>query len=319
MNTLSLSIVIIVCLCVCVYASILPLLFYFPFYTLSHTLTSFLSLSLSLLVYSQSLPHITISPSVNTAVRPSGTVRLDCTTNSTTNVSYQWMHNGNIVSPTASVSILPNNSLLINQFAGSVHNGNYSCNVTNGNWTLTSHSVLVLLAYVESSYNGQTLQKDVSMNNYTVLPCIPSYTGYPLHGLTILWSVFDLADTRIPPIPIDYLHVGGVSDENSAIVGGNGNLYLRKVATSRKYVCRVRNHISQNDQEYTTVVNVVGSISEPAPTPLAVPTDVTVAEGDRASMSCIASGRYVYTICVIMLFYVCLFLFSPILSQSISC
>ena len=302
-------------MCICKYTPTSILI------SLLYSLTHSNFLSLSLLVYSQSLPHITISPSVNTAVRPSGTIRLDCTTNSTTNVSYQWMHNGNIVSPTASVSILPNNSLLINGFTGSEHNGNYSCNVTNGNWTLTSHSVLVLLAYVESSYNGQTLQKDVSMNNYTVLPCIPSYTGYPLHGLSILWNVFDLADTGNPPTPLAYLHVSGVSDENSAIVGGNGNLYLRKVTMSRKYVCRVRNYISQSYQEYTTVVNVVGSISEPVPTPLAVPTDVTVAKGDRASMSCIASGRYVYTICVIMLFYVCLFLFSPILSlsQSISC
>ncbi|XP_011406589.2 PREDICTED: contactin-5-like [Amphimedon queenslandica] len=235
-------------------------------------------------VSSQSLPNITIRPSDDTALHSSSNIRLDCTANTTSNVSYQWLRNGNIVLPTSKISILPNNSLLISGFE-SVHNGNYSCNVTNGNWTLISHSVLVSLAYVTSSQNGQTVQKNVTRNNYTILPCLPSYTGYPLHELSPLWHVYDLAN-----YPMYVLFVGSVNSENSAIVGGNGDLYLRKVITPLKYECRLTNSITQSYQYHATTINVVGSIAELAPTPLAVPTDVTVAKGDRTSMNCIASG-----------------------------
>ena len=201
------------------------------------------------------------------------------------------MCNGNIVLPSSDVSILPNNSLLISEFEEE-HNGNYSCKVTNGNWTLVSHTVLVSLAYIASTQNALIVQKNVTMNSYTTLPCLPSYTGYPLHKLSPLWYVFDLADTNNPPNPKYLISVGNVHLENNAIVGGNGDLYLRKATTSRIYDCRLTNSITQSYQHHTTVVNVVGNITEPNPTPLAVPTDVTVAEGDRASMNCIASGRY---------------------------
>lgn len=240
-------------------------------------------------VSSQSLPHVTISPSADTALSSSSSIRLDCITNTTSNLSYQWMCNGNIVLPSSDVSILPNNSLLISEFEEE-HNGNYSCKVTNGNWTLVSHTVLVSLAYIASTQNALIVQKNVTMNSYTTLPCLPSYTGYPLHKLSPLWYVFDLADTNNPPNPKYLISVGNVHLENNAIVGGNGDLYLRKATTSRIYDCRLTNSITQSYQHHTTVVNVVGNITEPNPTPLAVPTDVTVAEGDRASMNCIASG-----------------------------
>ena len=165
------------------------------------------------------------------------------------------------------------------------HNGNYSCIVTNGNWTITSHAISVQGAYIQLATESTEVTINVKENDYIVIDP-PNHFGYPSQSIVASWdAVRDNGVLRYT------LQISNENSANDAIVGGNGSLYLRHVTVSQRYRCRLSNTLSSSYIEHTTIVNVSGSITDPVTTALAVPHDVVANEGETIRISCIASGR----------------------------
>ena len=165
------------------------------------------------------------------------------------------------------------------------HNGNYSCIVTNGNWTVTSHVISVQGAYIQLATESTEVIINVKQNYYIVIDP-PNHFGYPSQSIVASWdAVSDNGVLRYT------LQISNQNPINNAIVGGNGSLYLRRVTESQRYRCRLSNTLSTSYIERTTIVNVSGSITDPVTTALAVPHDVVANEGETIRISCIASGR----------------------------
>ena len=126
---------------------------------------------------------------------------------------------------------------------------------------------------------------NVKRNDYIVIDP-PNHFGYPSQSIVASWdAVSDNGVLRYT------LQISNENSINSAVVGGNGSLYLRRVTVSQRYRCRLSNALSTSYIEHTTIVNVSGAITDPVTTALAVPHDVVANEGETIRISCIASGR----------------------------
>ena len=167
------------------------------------------------------------------------------------------------------------------------HNGNYSCIVTNGNWTITSHTISVQGAYIQLATESTEVTINVKQNDYIVIDP-PDHFGYPSQSIVASWDA--VRDNGLG-VPLYTLQISNKYHINSAVVGGNGSLYLRHVTVSQRYRCRLSNTLSSSYIEHTTIVNVSGAITGPVTTALAVPHDVVANEGETIRISCIASGR----------------------------
>ena len=157
--------------------------------------------------------------------------------------------------------------------------GNYSCLVSNGNWTLTSKYATVRLKYLSSNSDGGSTTITVKENDYVVFDCIPDYESYPEPDTSNFgWII--AGSSTLNDFDNSY---------NNVDMGSKGNLYLRRVITTETYTCRLS--FNSKTIEHTTIVNISGLINPP-PGPLIItqPQSVIVNNGDRVIMNCIGAG-----------------------------
>ena len=157
--------------------------------------------------------------------------------------------------------------------------GNYSCLVSNGKWTLTSKYATVRLRYLSSNSDKGFTNITVKQNEYIVIDCIPDYESYP------------------EPVTSDFIWIIAGSSTgndfensfNSVDMGSKGNLYLRRVTTTETYECRLS--FGSKFIEHTTTVTMSG-LTTPPPGPVIItqPQSVIVNNGDRVIMNCIGAG-----------------------------
>ena len=188
-----------------------------------------------------------------------------------------WTVNDTLLAlPNGSYSLV-GHFLMISGFT-SQHNGNYSCLVSNGVWTVKSNYANLQLIYIESEYNQGSTEITVKENDHAIIDCIPSYRSHPYPITDVSWRliIYNIMQT---------LSLDLSSSKNSPVVGSNGSLYLRQVTTSETYRCTI------NSLLYSTTVAVSGTI-DPPPSPilLAAPTDIIVNKNEYAALSCIAGG-----------------------------
>ena len=184
-----------------------------------------------------------------------------------------------LISPNGSYSVgQGGQSLTISSITFNME-GNYSCLVSNGNWTLTSKYATVRLQYFSSNSDGGSTTITVKRNDYVVIDCIPNYESYP------------------EPVTSDFIWIIARSSigndfensKNNVDMGSNGNLYLRRVVREEEYECRLS--IDSKTIKHTTTVNITG-LTDPPPGPVIItqPQSVIVNTGDRVIMNCIAAG-----------------------------
>ena len=172
---------------------------------------------------------LSLHPS-NIITTKGSTVTLSCILDTTENVTYKWAVNGSVLTlPDGSYSTgQGGQSLTISSITFNME-GNYSCLVSNGNWTLTSKYATVRLRYLSSNLDGGYTTITVKRNEYVVIDCIPDYESYPEPFISdFIWFIagsqivnnFDNSDNKID-------------------MGSKGNLYLRRVITAETYRCKL--------------------------------------------------------------------------------
>ena len=222
---------------------------------------------------------LSLHPS-NIITTKGSTVTLSCILDTTENVTYKWAVNGSVLTlPDGSYSTgQGGQSLTISSITFNME-GNYSCLVSNGNWTLTSKYATVRLRYLSSNSDRGFTNITVKQNEYVVIDCIPDYESYP------------------EPITSDFSWIIAGSSTgndfensfNSVDMGSKGNLYLRKVIKTETYECRLS--FGSETIKHTTIVTMSGLI-DPPPGPVIItqPQSVIVNNGDRVIMNCIGAG-----------------------------
>ena len=221
---------------------------------------------------------LSLHPS-NIITTKGSTVTLSCILDTTENVTYKWALNGSVLTlPDGSYSTgQGGQSLTISSITFNME-GNYSCLVSNGNWTLTSKYATVRLQYLSSNSDGEPTTITVKENEYIVIDCIPDYESYP-EPVTSNFGWIIAGSSTVNDFENSF---------NNVDMGSKGNLYLRRVTTAETYTCRLS--FGSKFIEHTTKVNISGLTTPPGPVIITQPQSVIVNNGDRVIMNCIGAG-----------------------------
>jgi hypothetical protein len=220
----------------------------------------------------QDLP-VFINHPVSEYVLEGDLVTLNCTVTETPHfITYIWTVNNTELTNGTDGYTINGNQMNISSFSSS-HNGDYSCLVTNGSWTIKS-----VYANLEKAYHQPISPEDttvtVKRNEYAVLDCTPTplISAPPVDPSNIEWAIFG-------------------SLVNSPIKGVNGSLFLRNIQETRRYLCRVETK-SGTISRYVDVTVDGEADPPPSPTVLSLPQDISITATQTGYMDCIIGGIY---------------------------